>query len=82
MAVAEALKLREAAKILGVHPNTLRKLNEEGELPGFRYTEHGPWYFTRQSLEQYQSARIKGAQITKYTGKELADFLAEDEATQ
>lgn len=77
MTIAQALKLREAAKLLGVHPNTLRKLNAEGELAGFRYTPNGPWYFTKAALEQYQKGKIDQTQLTQYAGKELAALLAE-----
>ncbi len=45
------LKLREAAALLGVSPQTLRLAIERGEIPGEHPLPDGPWVINRRDLQ-------------------------------
>ncbi len=52
IAMSDWLTLNEAAKVLGVHPGTLRRWSDEGQLPSIR-TGGGHRRFERQALEAF-----------------------------
>src|SRR5687768_15828177 len=49
--MGEWLSLNEAAKVLGVHPSTLRRWSDEGHVPSVR-TEGGHRRFDRDALRE------------------------------
>jgi len=46
---------REAARRLGLHPRTVWRMCEDGDLPAFRLTEHGHWRLSRATVEKIVS---------------------------
>lgn len=48
---SQALNIREAAALLGVHEQTVRKLARSGKLPAFKVGRD--WRFSRGALEQW-----------------------------
>lgn len=51
--ITEYVKIAEAAKILGVAQNTLRKWAEDGRVPMFRNPANGYRMFRRDDLEAF-----------------------------
>jgi len=47
----EILDADEVAKLLRVHPRTVKRLASEGVLPGFRVGSQ--WRFRRESINEY-----------------------------
>ena len=46
------LKLSEAAEILNVHPNTLRKWDKKGILKAVRFGERGDRRYKKEDIEK------------------------------
>lgn len=46
------LKLSEAAELLNVHPNTLRKWDRKGILKAVRFGERGDRRYKREDIEK------------------------------
>ena len=46
----ELLKISEAAKLLNVHPNTLRKWDKKGILEAVRFGERGDRRYKREDI--------------------------------
>jgi excisionase family DNA binding protein len=58
----EILSAPEAARILGVHPNTLYKLIHAGSIPAFRLATGGRWRLKRTTvLEWLQDKEAQGS---------------------
>lgn len=53
----EFVRLEEAARRSGLHPNTLRRLLREGTLHGYKAVQHGKqcWLVSAASLKRYTS---------------------------
>jgi hypothetical protein len=51
----EFVRLEEASRRSGLHPNTLRRLLREGALYGYKAVHHGKqcWWVSAQSLKRY-----------------------------
>jgi excisionase family DNA binding protein len=64
---SELLSLREAARILGVHPSTVRSWADQGHLPVQR-TQGGHRRFRRQDIEQWARARFEGPVVEPASG--------------
>ena len=47
----DILDADEVAKLLRVHPRTIKRLARQGQLPGFRVG--GQWRFRRAAIEEY-----------------------------
>lgn len=47
------LKISEAAEMLNVHPNTLRKWDREGVLKAVRFGVRGDRRYRKEDLEKY-----------------------------
>jgi len=56
--VKTILSTKETAIILGIKPRTVRKLNEEGKLNGFKYTKGGYLQFKKKELLAYQEENL------------------------
>lgn len=52
------VKLKEAQRISGMHPDTLKRLLRSGEIRGFKATDDGRhrWFVSLRSLNQYREA--------------------------
>ena len=52
---AEFVRLEEAARRSGLHPNTLRRLLREGILHGYKAVDQGKqcWWVSAESLRRY-----------------------------
>jgi len=46
-----AVSISEAARMLGVHPNTIRRMCKRGQLPSFQLPARGDRRIPRDSLE-------------------------------
>ena len=46
-----ALTIHEAARFLGAHPQTVRKLAKKGEIPSFKVGRE--WRFRRDALQRW-----------------------------
>lgn len=51
------LKPAEAAEILGIHVNTMKKLLKSGQIDGYRIGTRGDWRIPREVINQY---RLRG----------------------
>ncbi len=47
------LTIREAAGLLHIHPNTLRRWCDEGRIRAYRITSRGDRRFTRQDIARF-----------------------------
>lgn len=47
------LKLSEAAELLNVHPNTLRKWDKKGILKAVRFGERGDRRYRKEDLDKF-----------------------------
>lgn len=52
------LNLRDAARLLGVAPKTLRAAAETGEVNGIHPLPNGPWIFGRSELHEPKAQRV------------------------
>ncbi|PIP56729.1 DNA-binding protein [candidate division WWE3 bacterium CG22_combo_CG10-13_8_21_14_all_39_12] len=53
------VKITEAAKILNVHPNTLRKWDNKGILVAIRFGERKDRRYKKEDIEQFINSRNK-----------------------
>lgn len=49
---AKLITIREAAELLGVHPETLRRWDNEGKLKAVRFGEFGHRKYNREEIEK------------------------------
>lgn len=47
------LTLQQAADILGVHPNTMRNLDNKGELKAIRFGTRGDRRYLKSDIDKY-----------------------------
>ena len=47
------LRIREAAEIIGVNPETLRRWDREGKLPAIIISKRGDRRYLRSDIEKY-----------------------------
>jgi excisionase family DNA binding protein len=52
------LNVRETARVLGVHPNTVRNWADKGILKGFRLPGSGFRRFSREEIERMRSEML------------------------
>lgn len=64
----EWLSLNEAAKVLGVHPSTLRRWSDEGHLPSVR-TEGGHRRYDREALTTFLEKQQGKANVSLVPAK-------------
>ncbi len=51
--IDELLTVREVARLLHVHPNTLRRWSKNGKLKAYRITARGDRRFKREEIERF-----------------------------
>jgi len=54
------LRLREAAKLLGLHPDTLKKKVRRGEIPGMKIGKR--WRFRASDLDLWVRSKLTSSQ--------------------
>ena len=59
------VKVQEAATILGVAPNTVRKWGAAGKIPEYRHPANGYRLYKRQELERFLRQIESSRTITK-----------------
>lgn len=59
------VKVQEAAAILGVAPNTVRKWGATGKIPEYRHPANGYRLYKRQELEKFLRQIESSRNITK-----------------
>lgn len=47
----EILEVRDVGKMLHIHPRTVMRLANQGEIPGFKVG--GQWRFRREAINEY-----------------------------
>ena len=47
------LTIQQAAELLGVHPNTMRNLDNKGELRAIRFGARGDRRYLKKDIESY-----------------------------
>lgn len=47
------LTIQQAAELLGVHPNTMRNLDNKGELKAIRFGTRGDRRYLKEDIESY-----------------------------
>lgn len=55
----ELVTMKKAAALLGIHPQTLRRLRAEGQLRDLRFMKHGPHSRAKVFLNSVLEAREK-----------------------
>ncbi|WP_165422774.1 PAS domain-containing protein [Ktedonosporobacter rubrisoli] len=55
----------QAASMLGVHPNTVRRWARHNLLDGQRLGAHGIWHFTQEALQQIRSHKWSSSQTAE-----------------
>ncbi len=56
---SKLLKISEAAKLLSVHPNTLRKWDKKGILVAVRFGERGDRRYRKEDIMKLVNSRSK-----------------------
>jgi len=56
---SKLLKISEAAKLLNVHPNTLRKWDKKGILVAVRFGERGDRRYRKEDIMKLVNSRSK-----------------------
>ncbi|MBP8961083.1 helix-turn-helix domain-containing protein [Patescibacteria group bacterium] len=56
---SKLLKISEAAKLLNVHPNTLRKWDKKGILEAVRFGERGDRRYRKEDIMKLVNSRSK-----------------------
>lgn len=51
--MSEMLTVREVARLLHVHPNTLRRWSNNGRLKAYRITDRGDRRFKREEISRF-----------------------------
>ena len=54
------LTTTEAARYLGVHPNTVRRWETQGLLPAYRLGKRGDRRFSREAMDRFLSQAASG----------------------
>lgn len=67
--LTEYVKTAEAAEILGVAQNTLRKWAEAGKIPMHKNSANGYRLFRRVDLERFLKAVARPAPISRFRNK-------------
>ena len=74
--MSNMLTLREVARLLHVHPNTLRRWSNDGKIKAYRITERGDRRFKREEVTRFL-AELNGG---NHSGRETADKQSVDES--
>jgi len=51
--MSDLLTVREVARLLHVHPNTLRRWSNDGRIKAYRITARGDRRFKREEIERF-----------------------------
>ena len=51
--ISDMLTVREVARLLHIHPNTLRRWSNEGKIRAYRITSRGDRRFKREEIAQF-----------------------------
>jgi len=51
--MSDLLTVREVARLLHVHPNTLRRWSKDGRIKAYRITARGDRRFKREEIERF-----------------------------
>ncbi len=54
------LNLQEAARLLRMHPETLKRRARQGEIPGHKIGKR--WYFRESELDAWVGAQVRSEQ--------------------
>ena len=65
------VKVQEAAEILGVAPNTVRKWGAEGKIPEYRHPANGYRLYKRLELERFLKRIEASRNTTKASHKRV-----------
>ena len=57
---ARWLDVREVAKKIGLHPETVRRMLRRGELPGRLLSKQGGWRVNEADLERFMRGNTEG----------------------
>ena len=60
---ATVLSVPDAARLLGVHKNTIYKYIDEGEIPAFRLVPGGRWKIKKDEFEEW--LQVKQARASR-----------------
>lgn len=55
MVTDKPYRLKEAAVVLGVSKDTLKRLIKSGKIPGIQYDGVGPWYVDRDVVAEWRN---------------------------
>jgi len=61
--MSELLTIREVARLLHVHPNTLRRWSNYGKIKAYRINERGDRRFKREEVARFLSEQNGHAQV-------------------
>ena len=76
----EILDAQEVADMLRLHPRTVMKLANQGQLRGFK--AGGQWRFRREAIEEYIREQEEKYSSQKSTSEESPDIPSADEDNQ
>ena len=76
----EILDAQEVAEMLRLHPRTVMKLANQGQLRGFK--AGGQWRFRREAIEEYIREQEEKYSSQKSSSEESPDILSADEDNQ
>ncbi len=66
--MSNMLTLREVARLLHVHPNTLRRWSNDGKIRAYRITERGDRRFKREEVARFLADLNGGDHNGRETG--------------
>jgi len=66
--MSNMLTLREVARLLHVHPNTLRRWSNDGKIRAYRITERGDRRFKREEIARFLAELNGGDHSERETG--------------
>ena len=66
--MSNMLTLREVARLLHVHPNTLRRWSNDGKIRAYRITERGDRRFKREEVARFLADLNGGDNSGRETG--------------
>ena len=76
--MSDMLTVREVARLLHVHPNTLRRWSNKGRISAYRITQRGDRRYKREEIAQFLAelnGQTNGFQGLKVT---ISDSLVKD----
>jgi excisionase family DNA binding protein len=68
--ITDMLTVREVARLLHIHPNTLRRWSNDGRIKAYRITARGDRRFKREEIAHFLSELSSQADNWKETKKD------------